>query len=406
LKIVITGASGNIGRQLVPLLQGRGVDLLLVGRDIARLQANFPGVEAAGYEDIAIRGRDSDLLVHLAVLNNNDSGTLEDFDRVNVDLAMRVLGLTREAGIQRFVNVSTVHALDVGNQSHYAASKRRADLRLRAAASGTPQVMTVFLPAVVGGKLSGRLAVLDSFPGPLRGALLSLLSSLRPVVRVEQVAEFLTSVASMAPMPAEVILSEGQQSNPAFRILKRLIDLSFAVAVIMLFWWLLIIVWIWIKLDSPGPGIFAQVRVGKGGDAFTCYKFRTMKVDTVQAATHEVQQSSVTSLGSFLRKSKIDELPQVLNILFNQISLVGPRPCLPQQTELVTARRANGALDLKPGITGLGQVNKVDMSEPQKLADLDARYGRLQSLVLDIKIIMATALGRGGGDNVARGGSD
>ncbi|UXN74086.1 sugar transferase [Devosia sp. A8/3-2] len=127
-----------------------------------------------------------------------------------------------------------------------------------------------------------------------------------------------------------------------------------------------------------------------------------MKVDTVQAATHEVQQSSVTKLGAFLRKSKIDELPQVLNIIMNQVSLVGPRPCLPTQTELIEARRANGSLNLKPGISGLGQVNKVDMSEPQRLAALDYRYGRLQSVILDIRIILATALGRGGGDNVAK----
>lgn len=402
MKIVITGASGHIGRQLVPPLQRRGIDLLLVGRDTAKLGKMFPGALISGYNELANAGRGADLLVHLAVLNNDNTAALDQFEQVNVDLAFQVLGLTRDAGIRRFLNISTIHALDDANQSNYAVSKRNANARLRAERSGTPEVLTVFLPAVVGQRLSGKLAVLDRVPRRLRGALLMVLSSLRPVVGIEHLANFLVEAARHAPMPSETILSDGQQSNPVFLFLKRFIDLGFAFAVIVLLWWLLILIWIGIKLQSPGPGIFSQVRVGKGGREFTCYKFRTMKVDTVQAATHEVQQSSVTKLGAFLRKSKIDELPQVLNIIMNQVSLVGPRPCLPTQTELIEARRANGSLNLKPGISGLGQVNKVDMSEPQRLAALDYRYGRLQSVILDIRIILATALGRGGGDNVAK----
>jgi lipopolysaccharide/colanic/teichoic acid biosynthesis glycosyltransferase len=402
LKIVITGASGHVGRQLVPLLQGRGIDLVLVGRDVADLAETFPGTFVSGYEGLASAGRGADLLVHLAVLNNGNAAALDQFERVNVDLAVQVLGLARDAGIRRFLNISTIHALDDANQSNYAVSKRNANARLHAESSGTPEVLTVFLPAVVGQRLSGKLAVLDRLPVLLRGALLMALSSLRPVVSIERLADFLVDAAHDAPMLSETILSDGQQSNPVFLFLKRFIDLGFAFAVIVLLWWLLILIWVWVKLQSPGPGIFSQVRVGKGGREFTCYKFRTMKVDTVQAATHEVQQSSVTNLGAFLRKSKLDELPQVLNIIMNQISLVGPRPCLPRQTELIEARRTNGSLNLKPGISGLGQVNKVDMSEPQRLAELDYRYGQLQSIILDIKIIVATALGRGGGDNVAK----
>ncbi|UXN74085.1 NAD-dependent epimerase/dehydratase family protein [Devosia sp. A8/3-2] len=258
MKIVITGASGHIGRQLVPPLQRRGIDLLLVGRDTAKLGKMFPGALISGYNELANAGRGADLLVHLAVLNNDNTAALDQFEQVNVDLAFRVLGLTRDAGIRRFLNISTIHAPDDANQSNYAVSKRNANARLRAERSGTPEVLTVFLPAVVGQRLSGKLAVLDRVPERLRGALLMVLSSLRPVVGIEHLANFLVEAARHAPMPSETILSDGQQSNPVFLFLKRFIDLGFAFAVIVLLWWLLILIWIGIKLQSPGPGIFSQ----------------------------------------------------------------------------------------------------------------------------------------------------
>ncbi|MBE0694890.1 MAG: sugar transferase [Aquamicrobium sp.] len=170
-------------------------------------------------------------------------------------------------------------------------------------------------------------------------------------------------------------------------------------------WWLLGLIWLLVRVQSPGPGIFAQTRVGRNGAEFTCYKFRTMKTGTAQAATNEVPMEAVTRVGRFLRRTKLDELPQIWNILRNEISLVGPRPCLPVQMQLVEARRRRGVLSLKPGITGLAQVNGIDMSDPERLARWDARYLALQSLALDARILLATAKGRGQGDRVADGNS-
>ncbi|WMT92439.1 sugar transferase [Pelagibacterium sp. H642] len=181
---------------------------------------------------------------------------------------------------------------------------------------------------------------------------------------------------------------------------KRTIDLGFALVVLIFFWWLLLIVGIAIKLQSPGPAIFAQKRVGRDGRTFTCYKFRTMRLGTPNVGSHDAPRDAITPIGKFMRSSKLDELPQVWNIIRNEISLVGPRPCLPIQTQLIDERRERGVLAVKPGITGLAQVNGIDMSDPVRLAKCDARYVRLQSLLLDAKLMIQTALGRGSGDRV------
>jgi O-antigen biosynthesis protein WbqP len=116
-----------------------------------------------------------------------------------------------------------------------------------------------------------------------------------------------------------------------------------------------------------------------------------------------VQASAVTALGEHLRRFKIDELPQLYNVLAGDMSLVGPRPCLPSQTDLVAARRQLGVFEVRPGITGLAQVNGIDMSDANRLAEIDAQYVRTQSLMGDFRLIMATLRGQGVGvDQVVR----
>tara|TARA_R110001606_G_scaffold172539_2_gene318742 strand:- start:158 stop:652 length:495 start_codon:yes stop_codon:yes gene_type:complete len=156
-----------------------------------------------------------------------------------------------------------------------------------------------------------------------------------------------------------------------------------------------------VKVSSPGPAIFAQRRVGKGRKIFTCYKFRTMSDGTKESATHEIQSSSVTPLGSFLRAVKLDELPQIFNIFRNEMSLVGPRPCLPIQTELIAERQLRNVYGIKPGITGLAQVKDIDMSDPHRLAEVDAQYMAQRTLVSEMKILVATFIGKGRGDRTS-----
>lgn len=185
--------------------------------------------------------------------------------------------------------------------------------------------------------------------------------------------------------------------------MKRAFDVAACALFLVVFSLILLLIIIAIRLESPGKAIFAQTRVGKNGRPFTCYKLRTMHSGTADLPTHEVQASAVTALGEHLRRFKIDELPQLWNVLIGDMSLVGPRPCLPSQTELVEARRRSGVLEVRPGITGLAQVNGVDMSDANRLSEIDAQYVRSQSLAGDLGLIWATLRGKGVGvDRVVR----
>jgi len=141
-----------------------------------------------------------------------------------------------------------------------------------------------------------------------------------------------------------------------YQTTKRILDIAFALFVIVILWGVLLGAWLAVKLTSPGSGIFTQQRIGKGGLPLNCYKFRTMSLGTKEASTHEVTADSVTTVGQFSQKTQIDELPQIWNILKNELSLVGRSPCLPVQRELMSARSELGVLDEIGGITGWAQI--------------------------------------------------
>lgn len=151
---------------------------------------------------------------------------------------------------------------------------------------------------------------------------------------------------------------------------------------------------------DTGSPLFFQSRVGRKQSPFTLIKFRTMSLNTDQVGTHLVNVASITPLGNFLRKTKLDELPQLFNVLLGQMSLVGPRPCLQNQTTLVNERAKRGVFEARPGVTGLAQVNEIDMSTPRKLAKYDQLMINHMTMKLYIKLILSTALGKGRGDRV------
>ncbi|WP_420407467.1 sugar transferase [Hoeflea sp.] len=390
MRIVVTGASGYVGRHIVPLLAERGADLLLCGRDKARLGKIFPSHSVCDYSDLAEAAKGYTTLVHLAVLNSNSGASDPKFVNVNVEEAKKIAELARGAGITTFINVSSIHALDPALKTSYAMSKRRASREIRP--GNGLRIVHLYLPYVYDAGFQSRFRFAGRLPGPLGRVAFEAATALKPAVSISRIAGFISAaeIAENEDPETSVVLSDGQRHNRVFQIVKRTLDLAFAVLVLGFLWWLLLLVWGLVRLDSPGPGLFRQERIGKDGVPFTCYKFRSMKTGTVQAGTHEVGADAITRLGSWLRRSKIDELPQVINLLRNEMSLIGPRPCLPSQLELIGERRRRGVLSAKPGITGLSQVNGVDMRDPARLARSDADYLALQSLTLDIRIALAT----------------
>ena len=178
-----------------------------------------------------------------------------------------------------------------------------------------------------------------------------------------------------------------------YQPLKRLLDLLVSLTALLFLWPLFILIALIVRLDSPGPVLFRQHRVGRGGIPFTLLKFRTMRWGTRDMPTEQMAQQSVspiTRVGRILRRTSLDELPQLINVLKGEMSLVGPRPALPTQEFVKQSRRASGAESLLPGITGWAQVSgRDDLSDAEKVTH-DAFYAENVSIRLDLLILART----------------
>jgi O-antigen biosynthesis protein WbqP len=181
--------------------------------------------------------------------------------------------------------------------------------------------------------------------------------------------------------------------------LIRILDFSFSLLGLVLGSPVLLVIYL-VGLFDTGSPVFKQERVGRNKKPFILIKFRTMSVDTASVASHLASTASITKMGGFLRKTKLDELPQLWNVLKGEMSLVGPRPGLFNQEKLTVARESGGVFNVRPGITGLAQVNNIDMSTPELLAKTDARMISEMSLKNYFKYIFQTVLGAGAGDRV------
>jgi len=179
----------------------------------------------------------------------------------------------------------------------------------------------------------------------------------------------------------------------------RFVDILLAATGIIILLPIMVIILVLGFFDTGSP-LFRQERIGKNKTPFQLIKFRSMKVGTANVATHMVPATSITPMGRFLRKSKLDELPQLFNVIIGDMSLVGPRPGLPAQKKLLEERQKRKVFDCRPGITGLAQIKNIDMSTPKRLARYDQLMLKNINFCCYFKIILLTALGKGLGDRV------
>ncbi len=194
--------------------------------------------------------------------------------------------------------------------------------------------------------------------------------------------------------------------NKKYSIIKRIIDFILSLLGLIILSPIYLILIIAIKIDSKGPILFKQRRVGKNKKIFNILKFRTMKIDTPKdTPTHLLKnpEQYITSVGKFLRKTSLDELPQIINILIGEMSIIGPRPALWNQEDLINERDKYKANDILPGLTGLAQVSGRDELEIPVKAKLDGEYTEKMSLILDIKLFFKTILSVFKSDGVVEG---
>lgn len=182
----------------------------------------------------------------------------------------------------------------------------------------------------------------------------------------------------------------------------RALDLTASIALLPLAAPLCLLLMALVRAETSGPALFVQTRVGRDERPFRMLKLRTMFADTGDHPSHAVGADRITRVGRVLRRLKLDELPQLVNVLVGSMSLVGPRPCLPSQAELIGERRARGLFALRPGVTGPAQVLGIDMADPVRLAEAEAAYFGRRSLLGDIGIIARTFVGGGSGDAALR----
>jgi O-antigen biosynthesis protein WbqP len=184
---------------------------------------------------------------------------------------------------------------------------------------------------------------------------------------------------------------------------KRLFDLALALMAIVFLWLPILILAVAVRLSSPGPVLYWSDRIGRHNEIFKMPKFRSMLIDTPPVATHLLQNPDqwLTPIGSFMRKSSLDELPQLWSILKGDMSFVGPRPALFNQYDLIALRKKNRVDELVPGLTGWAQVNGRDELPISQKVKLDSEYLQRRSLLFDLRVLWMTVLKVLGRDGVS-----
>ena len=335
MKIIITGASGYVGSILVPELVKANHELLLVGRNNQNLKKKYPKLNSCNYSEIIKLGKNFDVLINLAVINNNSNQSFKSFIKVNKNFLLKLVELSKLAKINYFFNVGSFLQLNPDNLTYYAISKREGTKKINQ--NKGIKILNIYMPFVYGKKWSQKLRILNIIPFYFSKKIFNFISAFYPTVNINKFSNFLNSDFKKCGKK-NFYLYDKKTNNIIYIFFTKLFNILFSVNVILIFGWLFILIYFLISLERNGSQIFVQKRVGKDKKIFNLLKFRTMSKDTRERATHLINETKVTKMGKFLRILKLDELPQIFNILRNEINFVGPRPSLISQQKLIKQR--------------------------------------------------------------------
>ena len=388
-KIVIAGGTGFVGSRIAQVLAKCGHTVLVLSRQPdANKQNSCGGVEYSNYADFERLSDQFDLFINLVAKNNNSRFTFEQYKLVNVDFARYLANLASKKNIPVYLYFSTSHTI-FGNEKGFYAETKSIGERIQEKVIKNKFVV-IYPPLIYGESWSGSLSFLNSFPRILSTKIFTLIKIIKPSVNIDQIISICRDIDKNSN--SKIFISDDLDQNRAYGVFKLCLNGVFCIAAITIIFVIFPALFCLIKADSPGPVLFKQSRLGKGKKPFNCYKFRTMYSSTKETATHEAKKGSITRVGGFLRKTKIDELPQCINIILGQMDLIGYRPNLKSQELLKRERDTLGVYDKKPGITGLSQVSGLDMSQPSELAQTDHIYHKYRCVKLDILILIKTLI--------------
>lgn len=481
MKILVTGATGFVGAACANELAHAGHDVVRGTR--RTVTAPLQAENWLNHGDLThpvdwprlLSGFDA--IVHCAGLASVSGEDAEArANAVNVAATANLAEGAAQAGVRRFVFLSSALAGAQSIDSHYARSKLDGERRIEDIAARSGMAWVILRPPMVyGSQASGNFArllamVRRGLPLPLGCATAeksfigidNLASAVSAAVThdaaadkkffvadaeksstaglVRKIAVGLNRPARLMPIPMSAMRLLGRATGKEREIrslfdpltvdissiqntldwkppltfdqgimqavagsdaaqkslhpMKRALDVIASLAGLALTWPIMALAMLAVRAETPGAPLFQQVRLGQYKKPFTLYKIRSMHTGVKNDATHMLPVSAITRVGRFLRRSKIDELPQLINVLRGDMSLVGPRPCLPSQSALIEARERLGVFDLRPGMTGLAQVRGIDMSDAERLAAIDLEYKQTATTTLDLKLIAATALGQ------------
>ncbi len=391
--LLVSGGTGFVGTLLYGYLK-RHFRLTVISRDS---QKNKTDCSFISYDQFFSVPPPHDHFLHLAVLNNDLKYSASEYEAINNQFSKKIF---YQSSINRrglFINLSSFHAMH-NSKNGYGMSKRKFDNFLLSA--DMKNVIVLLCPIIYGKRFAGGLRFLEWLPPRLQAVCLTFLASLKPTLHVRRLAAAILLCTKYQNVnPRRLYLANPIHRKQMFCVIIRIIDLIGASIGLTITLCLLPLLSFLIKTTSKGPIFFVQTRVGHNQRLFKCFKFRTMSVKTPEVATHLIDRGSLTLVGGFMRRYKIDELPQFINVLRGDMSIVGPRPCLPSQSKLIEARKNRGVFDLKPGVTGLAQVDGYDMSDVEGLVEQDSLFKVQNSILLYFKLVLWTMLGRGNGDH-------